>query len=444
MTVQLPDRYSGYLYAYPHKSAYRALDPVTLAEAWADEDHRSLFLYLHVPFCEMRCGFCNLFTQANPEDGRTEAWLAAVRRQVQATAEALPDASFSRLAVGGGTPTMLEPRQLEVLFALAGTLGVDPRRVPTSVEVSPRTADAERLRVLADHGVDRISIGVESFDPVDLRALGRPQRPGTVEQALAAIREIDVPILNVDLIYGTPGQTVPAWLATLERALAWAPEELYLYPLYARPLTGLAGTSPSDDRAALYEAGRERLLAAGYHQRSMRSFRRGGVGEPADQVGSVGAERGRGSPSYDCQDDGMVGIGVGARSYTRALHYSHDYAVSRTAVSEIVGRYLAATVDEHRSIRHGLVLDDHEQRRRFVIKSVLCTDGLDLERYRSRFGSDAIDDLPILSFLVDRGYLHRIGAQIVPTPLGLAFSDAIGPAFVSPAVTARMKAFTLT
>src|SRR6185312_6142572 len=99
--------YQGYLYAYPHKTAYRRLEPRRdLREVWRDEPRDALFGYVHVPFCEMRCGFCNLFTRANPAAEQVTAYLAQLRRQAAAVRESIgEDATFAQLAIGGGTPT---------------------------------------------------------------------------------------------------------------------------------------------------------------------------------------------------------------------------------------------------------------------------------------------------------------------------------------------------
>jgi oxygen-independent coproporphyrinogen III oxidase len=98
----------GYGYAYPHKTAYRPLaQPRPLADVWAGEDRERLFLYVHVPFCAVRCGFCNLFTQKQPEDDLPARWLETLARQIAVVHEAVPDARFVRWALGGGTPTLL-------------------------------------------------------------------------------------------------------------------------------------------------------------------------------------------------------------------------------------------------------------------------------------------------------------------------------------------------
>src|SRR5207248_2558240 len=124
-------------------------------------------------------------------------------------------------------------------------------------------------------------IGVQSFVEAEVAAAGRAQKTADVEAALGRIRESGFPILNVDLIYGLPGQTVESWLLSLEQGLRFAPEEIYLYPLYVRPLTGLdrQGVRAWDElRLECYRAGRDRLVSGGYHQVSMRSFRRWALG----------------------------------------------------------------------------------------------------------------------------------------------------------------------
>jgi len=433
--------YAGYAYAYPHKTAYRALKPrVALRDVWAAERRDALFLYLHTPFCEMRCGFCNLFTTANPPPGFAQDYLAALRRQAARTREALGQATFARLAVGGGTPTYLDEASLESLFDVAEqTFGVDPQDIPVSVETSPLTAEAGKLRLLRERGVDRISIGVQSFIEAEVNAVGRSQKTAVVERALDRIRKVGFPTLNIDLIYGLPGQTTGSWLESLRAALRFKPEELYLYPLYVRPLTGLGrrGQKAEDDlRLACYRAGRGLLLESRYRQVSMRMFQ-------AAQAPTADG------PAYCCQDDGMVGLGCGARSYTRALHYSGEYAVGATGVREILaayiakGAYMVKTDDAFDFVDYGFRLDGADQRRRFVIQSLLQVEGLDFAAYRARFGSEAMDDLPELARLEDRGLATRDDARLRLTEEGLEMSDVIGPAFYSARVRGLMKSYQL-
>lgn len=430
--------YGGYQYAYPHKTAYRPLQPpAPLRSAWAEEPKDGLFLYLHVPFCAMRCGFCNLFTLTRSDD-LVAPYLDALRIQAEMVAEGLGDFRIARLALGGGTPTFLCAADLDRVFALLHrNFAATPSAIPTSVETAPGTTTPDRLAVLKAQGVERISIGVESFSDAEAKAMGRPQARGTVEAALGAIREAGFPSLNIDLIYGAAGQTPESFLASVEAALAWAPEEIYLYPLYVRPLTGLGRRAPSkaDDRAwdaqrlAIYRAARERLLAEGYGQVSMRMFRRA----PEPTWG----------PAYDCARDGMVGLGAGARSYTRDLHYSSAYAVGREGVAAIVADYIDRDPGRHARAEYGIWLDSEDQRRRFVLMHLLQAVGLPLSAYAARFGASLIDDLPQLAELVEVGLATLDSDTLALTESGLERSDAIGPWLQASGVRERMRSYAL-
>jgi oxygen-independent coproporphyrinogen-3 oxidase len=420
--------YVAYLYSYPHKTSYRALEPaLDLGRLWSDADKRSLFLYLHIPFCEMRCGFCNLFTQSRPKEERVSRYLDALERQIHATRRWLGSASFSRFALGGGTPTYLEARDLERVFTLlARELGADVSRIPASVETSPETAEIERLEVLRRFGVSRVSIGVQSFDDREVKQLSRPQQSSRVDAALDRIRTLGFPTLNIDLMYGIPEQSTESWLDTIERALRFSPEELYLYPLYVRPLTGLGrrgAVSWDEQRLMHYRAGRALLLSRGYRQISMRMFRK----ESAP---------GEWGPIHRCQEDGMIGLGAGARSYTERVHYSTEYAVGARDVRDIIEAFNQR--HDFELAHWGFVLDDEDRRRRWIILSLLA-DGIDLDAYRVYFGTEALTDMPELAELWDRGLAEKTERCIRLTERGIERSDTIGPWLHSSKVEALMR-----
>lgn len=437
----LREPYQAYSYSYPHKSAYRKLDPpVVLSDLWAAEARDALFLYLHIPFCTYRCGFCNLFALSSPGEDRVQAYLEQLQRQLRVTAESLGAHRFARLAIGGGTPSYLSAGQLEQLFAMINRYAnIDLAHIPSGIEVSPETVDRERMRVCRDAGIDRVSMGVQSFSDIEVRALVRPQQRDVVARAIGAIREQGFPMLNLDLIYGIAGQSCASFVASIESALTFRPEEIYLYPLYVRPRTGLARiaakpgrqgfaiqSEPVDQRLSMYLAGRNVLLAHGYEQVSMRMFR-------APETPQVDA------PAYSCQSDGMVGIGCGARSYTQAVHYSSEYAVERRGVSDILDAYLQRSEHDFSRIVHGIRLDQGEQRRRHVMQSLLNIAGLDHSGYRSRFGSDCFSDLPQLHELLECGLAENSDELFVLNANGMARADTIGPWLASAAVEAAMR-----
>jgi len=418
--------YQAYSYSYPHKSAYRPLAPGrSLHEAWATENRSALFAYVHLPFCTMRCGFCNLFAMAQPQDDLVDRYLDGVVEQMRVMDDVLTDRRFARLALGGGTPSYLTATQLARIYEAAQRwLRIDLQATPSGIEVSPETVTRDRLAVCRDAGVTRVSMGVQSFSAQETRALARPQQNAVVTRAIEDIRRAGFAVMNLDLIYGIDGQGLSSWMASLDSALAFTPEEIYLYPLYVRQQTGLGqlairqasrANQPTDDeRSHLYAAARARLLDAGYSQVSMRMFR--APHAPADD-----------GPVYCCQSDGMVGFGAGARSYTSRLHYSSRYAVDRANTRRIVEAFAAAKSADFETAEYGFELDADEQRRRFVIQSLLTLPGLDHARYRKRFGRDVRDDLPQLSELLSLGLADDNDVWMSLNERGVSLADVIGP-----------------
>ncbi len=421
--------YQDYAYGYPHKTAFRALDPaVPLKAIWADEPKDRLFLYVHLPFCEMRCGFCNLFTTANAKEERIDAYLAALEREMIATREEIGPVNIVQMAIGGGTPTLLGRERLGTLFdQLDRHFGASGHTIPLAIETSPLTATPEVIGMLENWQTSRISIGIQSFIEAEAKAMGRPQYLRDVYQALDTIRNGSRAALNIDLIYGAANQTIDSFLFSLQEALRWTPEELYLYPLYVRHGTGLDGKSRVEDehRQSLYTAGRSLLIESGYQQNSMRAFRRN-----SDAVLS----------EFSCQEDGVIGLGAGARSYTAHYHYATDYAVGRAGVLAILQDYAERDLNQFRSAWHGMAIDADERARRFVLKSILHADGLDDAQFAHVFGGSSRERFPVLNDLTALGLLVQRGTKLFPTALGLAYSDAVPPLFYSDVVRLRMAA----
>ncbi len=425
--------YLAYTYSYPHKTAYRAFAPRPLAEVWQGEKRDALFLYLHVPFCASRCGYCNLFSHACVDAELTEAYVRTVERQVVGIRDQLGQPGFARVAIGGGTPTQLQVDQLaRLLDLIEGPLGASLSRLPSSVETSPTTASADRLALLRQRGVERVSIGVQSFVADELTALGRREGVEPARQALARIKQAGFATLNIDLIYGVAGQSVASWLTSLDAALQFEPEELYLYPLYVRPLTGLgsAGRQWQDLRLDCYRAGRDLLAASGYQQLSMRMFRRQGVAQVD-------------GPVYRCQEDGMVGLGCGARSYTRDLHYSDEWAVGAHGVRQILRRWVERPDRDFASAWYGYQLDATDRQRRYLLKSLFQVEGLDLDDYRAALGGEALEHSPQLQQLLDHGLAEQVDGRLRLTSTGLELSDTLGPWLYSDRVLQSIEGFEL-
>jgi oxygen-independent coproporphyrinogen III oxidase len=465
-TLLANSTYTSYSYAYPHKTAYRPLNPPEhLSTVWVEENKRALFLYLHIPFCEMRCGFCNLFTQTNAGEDLVSQYLKTLNREAKQVKAALGDCQFARMAIGGGTPTFLTVSELAQVFDLAADImGANLPAIPISVEVSPETATQEKLELLKQRGVDRVSIGIQSFIPAETAAAGRPQTVNNVYAAIDRIKSVDFPTLNLDLIYGLPGQSIDSWLESLQIALRFTPEEFYLYPLYIRPLTGLDRSRRQwhDERRAYYRHARDLLLASGYEQVSMRMFRQipsSGVSwrlKPPLMMQSPPARTNidpdiryshtpclpvSPSPIYCCQSDGMLGLGCGARSYTSSLHYSSEYAVGMNGIQEIIGNYINKEDDQFNWVNYGYQLNLDDRQRRFLIQSLLQSEGLSLSDYQENFHSDAFTDFPQLNDLLTLALADKTDDGLLLNPAGVEVSDTLGVWLYSPQVTALMESY---
>jgi oxygen-independent coproporphyrinogen-3 oxidase len=230
-------------------------------------------VYVHVPFCLTRCHYCDFVTYTGME-GLRRPYAAAVAEEAALAVAALGSEPppVTSVFVGGGTPTLLPAEDLgRLLDRLRELLAFAPEAEVT-VEANPETVDAATAAGLAGAGVTRVSMGAQSFDDRVLAALGRVHDAARVGAAVATLRAAGVPALNLDLIYGGPGEDDRSWAATLEAAIALDPEHLSAYALTIEPATkfgrliaaGRMAEPAEDDLADRYETACAVLAGAGY------------------------------------------------------------------------------------------------------------------------------------------------------------------------------------
>ncbi|WP_414621285.1 STM4012 family radical SAM protein [Calothrix sp. CCY 0018] len=380
-----------------------------------------------------------MFTTVTHNQDFVTQYVKTLQKQAKHVKAALGKSSFARLAIGGGTPTQLPIHHLETVLNVAeDTMGADLQQIPISVEMSPETATKDKLELLRSRGVTRASIGVQSFVESEVAAVNRRQTTAEVEAALTRMRAAGFPTINIDLIYGLPGQTVETWLRSIRAALRFQPEEIFLYPLYVRPLTGL-GTSDKewdDIRLNCYRQGRDFLMSQGYTQTSMRMFQKVSPPSPPSPLSTP-------SPIYCCQADGMVGLGCGARSYTDELHYSNEYAVGGKGIREILQGYIKTPEESFDFVNYGFELDSEEKRRRYILLSLLSHEGLNFSNYQTRFHTKVFGDFPELSELFDLDLAIEDKGILRLTQNGVEYSDAIGEWLFSGKVRDLMQRYEL-
>lgn len=235
--------------------------------------------YVHVPFCRHRCGYCN-FTLLAGRDDLIDAYLTALERELAALPRTY---ELQTLYLGGGTPTHLPPRQLERLFQLVFQRFKLTPGAEFTVEANPLDLDADRVRVLQDVGITRISLGVQSFNDAKLGRLERDHRRPDIYAALEQSHRIAKSV-SLDLIFAAPEETLAQWQSDVSHALATEVEHISMYGLayeqgaafYGRLLRGSLQQAPESLEAEMYEAAIDRLQAGGFEHYEVSNFARPG------------------------------------------------------------------------------------------------------------------------------------------------------------------------
>jgi oxygen-independent coproporphyrinogen-3 oxidase len=399
------------MYSYPHKTAYRKLENIHFS------DYKNVLLetggslYVHVPFCKSKCGYCNLFSVTGKNENYMADYISACELQLKQYE--VPISCFDSLTVGGGDPLILSAKLLRKLLSLAGG------DLKLNIETSPGAAIAEKLSLLKESNANRISIGVQSFFDSELASLKRTHNSDSAKKALSLIKSYNFPIINIDLIYGIPEQTPQAFKASLNEAINFEPDEIFIYPLYIRNKTGLSGNVRSKDTYAMYQFARDYLQANGYFQMSMRRF-----------VKNVPAS------TSSCGFENMLAIGCGGRSYLDNLHFCNPFAVEESECVKEIDAFIKKL--DKTEINHGYILNNDEIKRRYVIKNILHYTGVSKREYQHFFGNDFLNDFPQVSELLHNNYIEDYDNCIKLTPLGISLSDYIGPMFISETVKKKM------
>jgi len=307
----------------------------------------SLSLYLHVPFCHAKCHYCDFNSYAGML-GQREAYVDALAREIHLAgmrtrrADGTPRRCRT-IFFGGGTPSLLTAAQVEALLREARAAFAVDADAEITLEANPGTLEYGRLDALRATGVNRLSMGAQSFDAGLLRWMGRIHSPEEIETAFAAARRAGFTSINLDFIFALPNQSLATWADTLERALALGPEHLSLYsliveegtPLFSWVRDGRVIPADDDTAADMYEHAMERLARAGYGQYEISNWA---------------------LPGHECRHNltywrnlPYIGLGAGAHS----CFAGHRFAETRP-ISGYIAR-VRATVATHETGELGKV-----------------------------------------------------------------------------------------
>jgi len=360
---------------------------------------RGIGLYVHIPFCASRCPYCD-FATAPATTALRSRYLEALRREIAREGHLLGRPRVRTLFFGGGTPSLLEPAEIVMLGdALRDAFVLRPREV--TLEANPATLDRARLDAWLALGLTRLSLGAQSFDPRGLRALGRTHQPEDSAAAVGVARDAGLD-LNLDLIFGWPGQTIAGWERDLETAVALNPDHISCYPLELRldpeasvpnwpgggwPVlerwrVAAAAAQPGDaGLARMYQLAERMLARAGYRHYEIANWARRGK----RCLHNLGYWR----------DRDWLGVGAGAHTHL---------AGSRSAnPTELRAYILRANSGSER-----VVDAEADPPSEAAMLALRLDSGLDLGRYAARFGDAATTRVRSALREVEPAHLVRV------------------------------------
>lgn len=389
-----------------------------------------LSVYVHLPFCWERCLFCGCNVVISKRQDVSEKYLAYLHKEIAMGAEALGARRVVRqLHWGGGTPTYQTVAQMEGLFAETFrhfTLHPDAE---IALEVDPRVTSREQLAALRGMGFNRISMGVQDLDPGVQEAIGRGQTTAQTRELFDTCRELGFGGINIDLIYGLPGQTPATWAATVREVIAIRPDRLAVYSYAHLPNTikhqrriDALPRPNGPEKYALFAAARRLFLEAGYRAIGMDHF-----ALPTDELSAAldGRRLHRNFMGYTVVPAAdMIGFGVSAIGEIGGAYAQNE---KRPAM------YYHA-LDEGRFPTHaGARLTEDDEIRRWVIRQLMCNFFLDGAELARRFGVDYdayfAQEERDLAPLYGEGFLRREGGTLVVLPLGQVFIRNIAMVF---------------
>lgn len=367
-----------------------------------------LGLYLHIPFCRSKCDYCDFYSMAGREDRMDEYQKALLRHVVESAVVAHNDPVDS-IYIGGGTPTWYGEKRLVELLRTVKRQFTTTKDVEVTIEANPDSVDEKMLRHLRRMGVNRISMGMQSGSDEELRAIHRPHTYQQVEEAVAAVRGAKIRNLNLDLIYGLPGQTMESWQETVEKALSLNPEHLSCYGLTVEEGTPLAQRVargeqlPDEDmQATLYLWTVERLAQAGYEQYEISNFAKRGFQSRHNMKYWMGRP--------------YMGLGAAAHS---------DFGGRRYSFVSDLDAYIQGMLSGDEVVDESEEITRRERGSEYLMLRLRTVHGIDEWEYRREYMMNFDPIAAKLSEFEQKGWARRQGRRWQFTPEGFLLSNQL-------------------
>ena len=377
-----------------------------------------LALYVHLPWCVRKCPYCDFNSHAVPAGGFAEqAYVRALLEDLEHAAQRTAGREIVAVFFGGGTPSLFAPASIERVLAGARSLLPFTTDAEVTLEANPGTIEHGRFSEYAAAGVNRVSLGAQSFDDARLAVLGRIHTAGDVERAVVELQSAGITNFNLDLMYALPGQDLAGALCDIERALELGPTHVSHYQLTLEPDTPFAKRPPpqlpDEDAAWDMQLGcQSRLAAAGYEQYEVSAYARPG-------------RRCRHNLNYWEYGD-YLGIGAGAHG---KVTLAATGEIERTVCARHPAAYLAAHAPHERlaEVRRVAAADLPFE---FGLNALRLVDGFTGQLFEERTGLPRSVLATALDQATGRGLLARHGDLWRPTALGRRFLNDLQALFL--------------
>ena len=374
-------------------------------------------LYCHIPFCVKKCPYCHFYSVSSRH--LIPGYLRAVKREAAlyrangAFSRLISEGvTFDTLYLGGGTPSVLASDMIADLITHFRACFPFSDDVEMTMEVNPGDISSRHLEVLLKAGINRLNIGVQSFDSKSLRFLGRRHTEKESKNAIRIARDSGVHNLGIDLIYGIPGQTMSSWMKDLEEAIGFRPEHISCYqltmeddtPFGRRSKDGLLSVLTEDLEFEFFMATSQGLSQAGYEHYEVSNFAR------------ETAFRSRHNGKY-WDHTPYLGLGPAAHSFSGRERWWNPRSIDQ---------YCRAIEEDRFPIQGKEMLTREELRLETLYIGFRTKDGLDLRRFKDGFGQDLRSEhTDLLSLLKSEGKIIIREGTIHPTLEGMAVADAL-------------------
>ncbi|MBK8014410.1 MAG: oxygen-independent coproporphyrinogen III oxidase [Deltaproteobacteria bacterium] len=433
-------RYTSYPTVPEWTERFGAADlEARLQEAGQRPTSEPLSLYVHIPFCEERCTFCGCNVVIAKDRDRADRYIDHLALEM-AHAKGLLDArgTLSQLHFGGGTPTFLTEAQLERLMGVIRDLFDLLPDAEVAIEIDPCVTSKAKLTQLRTLGFNRVSMGVQDFEPSVQAQIHRVQTPEETEDLLMHARALGFGGVNFDLIYGLPGQTSDSWGRTLATVERMRPDRLAVYSFAyvpeARPhqkRLPIANIPLGAAKLNLFRQAYEAFVGTGYQHIGMDHF-----ALPSDELSQAQNQR--------TLNRNFQGYTVKAATDVIAFGSSAISDVAGAYAQNVVAlpQYYAAVAEGRFPVDRGIALSDDDKQRRAIIKSIMCNMWVDLDDYGGRAAFE--DELNALRSLEEDRLVEVNGSQLSVTPLGRIFVRNVAVVFDAYAKKSGQHTFSRT